>query len=916
MTTLTNNKMNENAVTKNQVILMGRCLKVAILALILSLIVLGGCDTTGDDDEILDDADAGDLWEDDALDTDSIPEPNEEEPTEEEELVEDEEPDTDLGSDSDADSDSDSDTDLGSDSDADSDADGELTHEEMLQGLGMDTENPGDRLGAYCNPLPEDWHPLGRKNTTLRKISELYVAGMPNVVSGRNQGIVEYDHGAGAMSGRLYAEEGDESWATDSTRFKNAIAGDMDGDGLEEVMVVYYLKDDRILELRYIDCPSGTDCGLGATHTIAQDLDFNPKSSTVIDSARPNLAVGDLDGDGKGELLVALDRLYILDDGDSSFELIDSREFGDNPSQLTSVAAGDFDGDSKDEFIVTYPVDGVVHYGIYDGSLDAPLNGTDGPVKLEAVNPKYPEKTYTLKNAAVAAGDVDGDRLDEIVVNIHGCGKKSNRSCLLVLDDEKQEFEQTDHFYRYDFYTGLSTLTLDWDGDGVAEIFAGTFLYEDIRNLPFSFRWQSTDEVHDGLGEDWIIAKEDKRKYETIYAGYSTSYDSILDEHLIPRKAAAGDVDGDGKDDLMVMRTDIRDRESFGDFYIKGHDADNEIVTLGSWDKGPKKATTRAFCAANVDDDSPILRYTGERELLYTDPVVMATIASSPYWREIDQAIDDATTSFSTTTGSSESKERSFGFSVGASFGYEADFVVASFELETALEFSMDWRFGEGKSVAHSTTYNCAAGEDKVVFSSTPMDIYSYEVVSSGNNDEHPVGSTITIDVPRTPKIKDVTREFYNANNGDLPDIDETSLGDLDHEVGDPMSYPDKGIVDLLIETGDAGYIHEGVSTGRGASATEMSMDIEEETSHGKDISESVTVSASVGAGGFKVGVSAGMQHSLSYELTTSKGLSFGGALGNLPVDVDEYYDFDAGLFAVPHTNAGQTFMVVGYWVE
>ena len=105
-------------------------------------------------------------------------------------------------------------------------------------------------------------------------------------------------------------------------------------------------------------------------------------------------------------------------------------------------------------------------------------------------------------------------------------------------------------------------------------------------------------------------------------------------------------------------------------------------------------------------------------------------------------------------------------------------------KTKRTFKASMDWTATASASIETTVSYSSGPGEDKVVFSSVPFDVYYYEVISSP--DPKAVGETITINLPREPQTFSVSRTFFNDNNGEAMDIDERILP---HTIGDPWSY-------------------------------------------------------------------------------------------------------------------------------
>ncbi len=174
------------------------------------------------------------------------------------------------------------------------------------------------------------------------------------------------------------------------------------------------------------------------------------------------VATGDIDGDGIAEIITApagagaAGGHVKVFDGRTGAELLRLPAFPQEFRGVPAVAGGDVDGDGRDEIIVGLPGDLVVGGGVRiyrgDGTLMTELSGFD--------------ETYR-GGVSVAAGDIDGDRIDELIVAASsriGAGLPhakvfSGRSFAVRTIDTR-------------FRLGARVAAGDVDGDGRAEIIA------------------------------------------------------------------------------------------------------------------------------------------------------------------------------------------------------------------------------------------------------------------------------------------------------------------------------------------------------------------------------------------------------------------------------------------------------------
>jgi hypothetical protein len=746
----------------------------------------------------------------------------------------------------------------------------ELSHNEMLQGLGIVT-NMDDLTDPDGNSLPDGYNPLGKKCGVFSPLKEIYFAGY-YYYAGRSQYLID-DSKAGL--GGLYTSGTDDSWV--ESHYKNCIGADVDGDGFEEVVVVYYASG--TLYLKVIDNDNGTygEYNKPVITGITGNLPVFPQY-------QPALAKGDLDGDGKDELIMGFSYwAWILEDKDSDYA-VTSRNYSN--SRDLYIAAGDIDGDSQDEFIITYYYGNNAYCDIFDGDFSTPFI-TRYNYHLHAAD-LY---SFTFEQRVhVCMGDIDGDRLDEIV--FHGESSVGNEHwSLLAMDDAKHDFAWLDFFtytwqdnnalYIFGGYTHSPALAiLDYNGDGLDDIFASTAIYD--------------YKVGSSTGHP---ASPNNNNIEMIQWIFSDAVTNLW----------TGDVDGDADD---PYRKDEIVYFYGGRFWIGGQDAQGNHQHQTVLNIGHNSYST--LCLANVDDDTPIIEYTGDHELLFTDPTVIAVLACPPYHSGCGQNSGSCGTTFGKSTTQGVEETESTGFSVGFSIGYEYEdpFGVSKASFKMTVEESMDWISSQSSEIEKYIAYSSGPDEDKVIFTAIPFDVYYYTILSSPDPSE--IGKPMTINIPREMQTLSVSRNFFNSKNGDKLDIEGTVLP---HTIGDVWSYPSLAERNSLLATEGIYSPDSPVGVGSGSITVGIRKTQGQGTGTYSDFS--VKVESEVGSGGFTVGASAGFHYGHEYTITNTESTMYEGTVGDIP---DVYYTWDKayifGLFTYPFEYEGQTFTVVNYWVE
>ncbi len=810
-----------------------------------------------------------------------------------------------------------------------------------LNALGVDTTATA-RVDSQGEALPDDYAPLGGTASTSgpevlagatgsSAVHELFIAGPTVTASGSGISLVELDDvlidgdGAvqkGTVASLLALDEVDHPWVDDDSgagaqsndgrSLRAATSGDLDGDGLDEIVVVYV---DTALAARPVRVLTIDDAEAGFGETV----------STVVSDGREVLDVqvvtGDFTGDGVANVVLALADeagidLLFLQGGPGSYSVDTSRNIAaaTDADQITArLAAGNLDYDNKLELVVVVnelvssggSLTGTARYFVFDDAstgFSELASGAVGAVGAAAA-----------QVADVALGDITGNGLDEIVL---GGLTSFNTQCddqpeavVMALGNAISNFEPlgaavvdagfadcASVAFAPVMHRFFHVTTPDLDGDGVSAIQAGRYVFANFRDeAPFTL----THEIPE-----------------------AAFYQRNANAHVTTNTSAivAADVTGDGRENIVTYHQWIADVRVWGLSMVTsvGDDGFAELsrVPTAEYDVGDD--VRPLLVPANVYHNSVVMAHVaGSHELVFTEPLLIAVMAAAPCGEGIGQNLAGCSTTFGNSSAVTVTNEVTVSVFASAYVGkrtavnvpwlgsYGADFKGT---VRTRASLSA----GQSYSLEKSQRFTSGPLEDAVIFTVVPYDRYLYDVLSHPDLDM--IGGVVEVLIPRSPMMMKVDRTFYNERIS--AGITPIGTNVFDHEVGDISSYPSVGRRDELLTAHGLGLQNGPVNVGEGSGSTALGIAVGTEASVGGSLAVeaefSVDLTAPPVLAGFSVG--AGVEASLT--VSSGQETSYDVTVGNLSADTFAEHQYRFGMFTYVQRIGDQRAQVINFWVE
>ena len=750
-------------------------------------------------------------------------------------------------------------------------------------------------------------------------------------------GNKRYVRGANLGKNDFAGDKNTVIWNWEYDAMFDIAAGDMDGDGYDEIAVYTATSNKQAVHLYKYTGGALTEI---TTKPVTVPSNSNATGQNKkLGTAVVTLAFGDLNADDKDELVIAENIGYGATNIDKGKVGIYRLETNESTKKNTLVKA------MQDDISLGIPGSS----GIFNNA--APM----------------------IRYANVATGDIDGDYQDELIIAGYVSAKMNNAKCnrgdiayMIVKGNSDNQFKHSDwkavdtNKNRID----LLDRVVDNENQLIPPVALTCAATQGVGHSEQLFLGGWLYSV--GLSADMSVTLSPLTRISTNREYKKDNGNKANKEEIFVVNVVAGNFNGNrnGQEQIVYafgMKHDESDRYWYDIGYInKKEPGDtNANSSSGYWygqeqvmnfessynrDQNKSRASLYlSLAAVDCDNDSTLMRYKGQT-VTWTKPEVLTILQSAPYFQDLEDTrgyLDQGQTGLGKSKAAGDKVTAGGSLSLGTYVSFEQDFSVfgvkvASIEAEAQSKNSFTYAYEETKKKETEINYSGSAGDDYAVVYAVPYMEYQYETwvpeytLPPSKNEEYykyidnylsgklKNWSTIKSDpsklsaertkaenelgirpnmtvegswqpssvmVPMEPAKVLITVDDYDEIAEQTEGLEPIRGNILNSTPGDPATYDAVGA-----RSNDFHAIgnQQKVTTGEGGNITVTETSTTEK-SHDFEYSYEFEAKVGAGAGGLTVGVLAGFGANAGGGISTSSSKSYSATVDNLPKDASQY---------------------------